>query len=542
MKYVPLPAIRPKPGGGLQPGAAPRPAGRATRRRPPLAFGRASAAPFLCLFLRVTPLCLFLCVTPVFGTAWATENGLILLAPSAEDLPPSLPAVPPSIPAGIAPAPSPDAGSTAIGPSISAAPAPAAGQGGWVRAGTGRSQGYPGGSSVPGNPPSTPGATVAVPNASQTAQPPAMFYGTARPLINPAAASPSPQGGLSPGGSSPYALFPNGGAPPNGGAQPGVGPYAAGQPGPYAIPRQEPKKGWFGLPKLDLSKLGLGKVFRRKPQNPTYGPVAAPTAIQPNPSAWREAATAGASAGYPPQTTGEVIRQPDWNRPDPPRFSGTATNVPPQVYGGVTSVPGASTGVEARAAAPQWNPQNPYAAPYAVPPRSDPAWATTPQDLPLTALPPQGGQAEPSMPLNSAGESSQVARIASPTPYAGPSGTLFGGTGTPPATAPTPDGGVFGKPTFWDRVKVWWKDVTTPRRDNPRAALLPPGQAWHNLQSRLEPRPQTPGQDPFTAQRGEPYAVDAAEPGAASAMQRRNYSPALLPPPQPQLPGSVSRW
>jgi len=489
------------------------------RQRQPLEIGRAGA---------VLSLCVFLCMTTALGPARAAENGPILLAPSAEDLPSSAPGGPASSPVGIAPAPSPDAGSIPIGPPPSAAPAPSAGQGGWVRAGTGRSQGYSGGSSATGNPSSTSGAAIAAPNASQTVQPPAMFFGAARPLSNPAVTSaPIPQGGISPGAASPYA--PNTG----GEWQAGVSPYAAGQPGPYPAPKQEPEKGWFGLPKLDL-----GKLFRRKPQNPTYGPVAAPTAIPPNPNAWRGANSAGAAIASPSPTTGEVLRQPDWNRPDPPRLSGngTGSNLPPPGYGTFNSVPGASANAGTQAAAPQWNPQSPYAAPYAMPPSSDSAWATTPPELPLTALPPQGGWSG-TAPLTPSGQARQTTRIAAPTPYAGPTGTLFGGTGSP-----TPHGSGFGKPTFWDRVNVWWKDVTTPRRDNPRAALLPPSQAWHNLQSRLEPRPQTPGQDPFTAQRGETYRIYSTGPGAASTMDRRNYSPALLPPPRPQLPGSIPRW
>lgn len=352
-----------------------------------------------------------------------------------------------------------------------------------------------------------------------------MFLGTARPLGNPAVTT-APQGGLLPGTASPY--------PPNPAARGQVAaqPYPIGRPGAYSAPKQESEKGWFGLPKLDL-----GKLFRRKPQNPTYGPVAAPTALQPSPSAWRGTNPAEAAIGYPPQVTGEGIRQPEWNHPDPPQFgNGMGNNLPPPVYGTSTAEAGAGTDSGA-AAVPQWNPHNPYAAPYAVPPSSDSTRATNPPALPLTALPPQGGQIGAATPLAPSAQARQAARIAAPTPYAGPTGTLFGGTGSP-----IPHGNGFAKPTFWDRVTVWWKDVTTPRRDNPRAALLPPGQVWQNLQNRLEPRPQTPGQDPFSAQRGAAYPVYSPDAGAASAMQRHNYSPALLPPPRPQLPGSIPRW
>ncbi len=352
-----------------------------------------------------------------------------------------------------------------------------------------------------------------------------MFFGTARPLGHPAVTTP-PQGGFLPSTASPCPTDPAASRPT------AVNPYPAVQPGLYSAQKQEPEKGWFGLPKLDL-----GKLFRRKP-NPTNGPVGAPTAIQPNPNAWRGANPAPTAIGYPPQMTDAGIRQPDWNHPDPPPLgNGTGSNLSPPVYGTATAEPGAQTGSGPQAAAPQWNPQSPYAAPYAVPPGSNATPATPPQALPLTALPPQAGQLRAATPLAPSAQARQATRIAAPTPYAGPTGTLFGGTGSPHAH----ENG-FVKPTFWDRLSVWWKDVTTPRRDHPRAALLPPGQVWQNLQNRLEPRPRTPGQDPFSAQRGAAYPVYSPDTGAASAMQRHNYSPALLPPPRPQLPGSIPRW
>lgn len=482
------------------------------------------------------------------GTGWATENGPILFAPSVEDLQPLPSAGRSSGLPGLTPAPSPGNASPGSVPVKSPAPVPSAGQGGWVRAGTVRSQGHtgnPASEPSPGVPNAVYGAGTP-PRAAPVPPLPGMFSGTARPLNSPTApTSPQYQGGFLPGGSSPNAPYPAAGP------QPGLGPYAAGQPGAYAVPKQEPEKGWFGLPKLDL-----GKLFRRtSPPNPAHADVAAPTvgrrlSILPNTNTWRRSGTAEAAvrdpAPTPGATTSATIRQPEWNPQDPLRSADYAagtnfagTNAPSSAYGSVPGPAGTNLGNATPAAGPRWDPQSPYAAPYAVPPQTNPAWA--PQDLPLRAIPAQGAGTA-AAPLSASGEVASRMRIASPTPYGGPTGTLFGGTGVSPSTAPSPDAGIFGKPTFWDRVKVWWKDVTNPRRDHPRAALLPPGQAWNRLQDRLQPRSQLPDQDPFTAQRGQAHAADPARWGAASTMQGRNYSPALLPPPRPQLPGSIPRW
>ncbi|WP_460184723.1 hypothetical protein [Thermopirellula anaerolimosa] len=476
------------------------------------------------------------CSALTLGTARGTENGPILLAPSVEDLQTSPSAAPPSLPLGASSASSP--GNVAI-PDVSPpspAPATTGGPGGWVRAGTGRNRESAASGATASSPPLV-GSANPVPAMPQQGQPPGAFYGTARPLTGPAAANSTAwSNGVAPGASPTYGVY-SGGI-----AQGGVGPYATTQPGPYPAPRQQPEKGWFGLPKLDLSKLDLGKLFRRKsPQNPAYAPVPAPASITTNTNAWRGVNTAGTSVGYPNGMQGDVIRQPQWNPQDPQRPSGNGTGniIPPSGYGASVPASGVSTG-SALATNPPWNSQNPYAAPYAVPPQTDSAWATTPQNLPLTASMPQGVGSRGTATLPSSGRATETMRIASPTPYAGPTGTLFGGAGATPVAPP--EGGFIGKPTFLDRVKVWWKDVTTPRRDHPRAALLPPNQTWQNLQSRLQPRPQTPGRDPFTVQRGVSYPVDAGTPGAASTMQRSNYSPALLPPPRPQLPGSIPRW
>lgn len=520
------------------PGPQPREVLRASFRRwsasrLPSALGRASVAAVLSAAL-------------CFGTAWATENGPILFAPSAEDLRPLPSNGTPSSSPGLTPAPSPGDASPPSVPAMSPAPVPSPGQGGWVRAGTARSHGSYTENRGPDSLPSATYSGGTPPQAVSAPPLPGMFSGAARPLHNPTAVtSPQYQGGFSPGGSSANVPYPTAGP------QPGLGPYAAGRPGAYAVPKQEPKKGWFGLPKLDL-----GKLFRRTPPpNPAYADVAAPPAgrrqsILPNTNAWRGSGTADVPGrDFPPTpgaTTSTTIRRPEWNPQDPlrsaDRTAGTnfaGTNAPPSASGSFTGPAGGNFGNATPAAGPRWDPQSPYATPYAVPPQSNSAWA--PRELPLTALPPQtAGTA--AAPLTAPREGTSRMRIASPAPYGGPTGTLFGGPGVAPSAAPSPEAGFFGKPTFWDRVKVWWKDVTSPRRDHPRAALLPPSQAWNRLEDRLRPRPQLPGQDPFTAQRGGPFAVDSAPWGAASTMQGRNYSPALLPPPRPQLPGSIPRW
>jgi len=534
---------------------------------------------------------LLLAVVGKANQAAAAEDGPILLAPSLEDLQPAPPNSAPSESVHVAPAPSPSEAATSGLPGHSSSPADrpanspfpaelpanspmpadrpvaspspaelpvkspirAEGQGGWVRAGTVQglasqgwanlaraNQGWAEGETpaTPGEPAGSLGSPSVIAPAPPVGQPPGMFYGTARPLSHPAAmagpyASRTP-GGFSSGGQSSYTPYPGAGA------TAGALPYSP--PGSPIVPPREPERGWFGLPKLDLSKLklNLDKWFQRKPrpQGPATPP--APAMLVPsNRYAWRGSPSGNAAAGYPPSADGNAIRQPDWNHVDPPQTglgSGGRGVASPN-----DGLPVTTPGMDRRTRWPSstWDPRNPYAAPYAVPPQADADGGTRLQALPLTALPPTEqpvGASSAATPSSVPGDPRFAWRASN-----GGVATSSGSPAVSPALAPAnAEGSFFGKPNFWDRVKVWWKDVTTPRRDRPRTAFLPPRQAWQNLQSRLQPRPQIPGQDPFAAQRGGWGTSYTSDPAAMMGYSR--YSPAILPPPPPHLPGSIPHW
>lgn len=234
----------------------------------------------------------------------------------------------------------------------------------------------------------------------------------------------------------------------------------------------------------------------------------------------------------------------------------------------------------------------PYAAPYALPPRS-PEGSALPS-LPLTAHPSQGmatgvdrssmyGSASagppaaiPATPLPSRtlgrtddgntlaeapGETSIYggwSATVAPAPSATGSRSLTSstlppyphyssgfGAAMPFPSASQPNAAIWNgtisprqektTPPLIDRIRAWWADVTAPKGIQGRQALLPPGPSGGRLlgagfRGRSSSVPVT---DPFSNYApGAPGLVMPGTSGAAFSQQ----SPAVLPPPAPQLP------
>jgi len=229
----------------------------------------------------------------------------------------------------------------------------------------------------------------------------------------------------------------------------------------------------------------------------------------------------------------------------------------------------------------------PYATPYALPPRS--SEGLSPPSLPLTAQPSQGTAAtspsmygpvgppvantitpapsraagstnNPSTPAVTSGEASVYggwsATVPSPPgataarsltsstlpPY--PHYSSGFGMAMPFPSASQPNAGIWNgtasprqeKSTLplIDRIRNWWADVTAPKGIQGRQALLPPGPAnGRLLGAGFRGRSSVPTTDPFSNYGpGTAGAVMSGASGGALSQQ----SPAVLPPPAPQLP------
>ena len=231
----------------------------------------------------------------------------------------------------------------------------------------------------------------------------------------------------------------------------------------------------------------------------------------------------------------------------------------------------------------------PYATPYALPPRS--SEGPSPSSLPLTAQPSQGtvaGGHRPSIygspnppardtinpiPSNALGSENKVntPAVASgeasvyggwsatvpPPPGATADRSLTSstlppyphyssgfGTAMPFPSAPQPNAATWngiGSPRqekstlpLIDRIRNWWADVTAPKGIQGRQALLPPGPAnGRLLGAGFRGRSSVPATDPFSSYG--PGTAGSVMSGASGGTLSQQ-SPAVLPPPTPQLP------
>ncbi|ASV72678.1 hypothetical protein THTE_0076 [Thermogutta terrifontis] len=185
----------------------------------------------------------------------------------------------------------------------------------------------------------------------------------------------------------------------------------------------------------------------------------------------------------PPHTATPALQTPAVGAP-----SGVATGVP-NVSSGTVGSPSPIS-------------QNTFSDGWAASTTNPPATASG------TAIPRPSGQiATPRWP-------SATAPGAPSPPYPG---TTAWGTATPGT-----------QPSLWERIRNWWADVTAPKGVQGRAALLPSaGQARQGIFRTSPP----PASDPFTS-RTVPVPSSSNTQGSVLP----GGSPAVLPPPAPQLP------
>jgi len=288
----------------------------------------------------------------------------------------------------------------------------------------------------------------------------------------------------------------------------------------------------------------------------------------------------------------------------PPTTTFGSGNVPNGWTTGISPSPGTSTpwvttrpvtpGATASPGSTATPIVQPYATPYALPPRS--AEGSPVLSLPLTANPSHPSQAAtggtftstPTSRLSSSsgvslstpsGMLSQPAQGQNASPSGLTDSSVYGGwSATPPVTSSDPshrstststlppypqyssgfgtampfpspsqprsaiwNGGVLtprqekASPSLMDRIRTWWADVTAPKGIQGRQALLPsqPGSGRLLGAGFRERSPSVPSTDPFSSYGvASAGSVSAPSPGVSVTHQ----SPAVLPPPAPQLP------
>ncbi|MGB9688212.1 hypothetical protein [Thermogutta sp.] len=323
---------------------------------------------------------------------------------------------------------------------------------------------------------------------------------------------------------------------------PSVVPYPYGTPAPVP-PLQEQPRPFLGisLPRLfNRNRSAEPSPFARW-WNSLWGKPPA-NALQGPPSSSAPSGTVIAGPGAP-------ATSPSWGG-----GSGSAT---------VISSPGSprpsTTSGGNPLAAQGWSA---YAVPYALPPSGSsptlvppPLTATPAVQTPAVPASKSAGTGVPGLPSGASGTSdspfpntfsggwgasaTNLSATASGTVATGPSAHV-----SPPAWPSSPGSqlqlppypGTVGassaspgaRPSVWDRVKKWWSDVTAPKGVQGRAALLPPGGQPRPGVFRASPPPAS---DPFTSRTS---SVPSWATPQATVLP--SGSPAVLPPPAPQLP------
>lgn len=358
------------------------------------------------------------------------------------------------------------------------------------------------------------------------------------------------------------------GAPPASAPSVGPGPasgLSANLPYPYGTPApppplEPPRRSFLGLP---LPRLFTTDSPSKRPSplaewwNSLWGKAPPQsTAVNGTPGLVNGAAvpmTAGSGPVWNPVTgispPGNMVttaRPETWNgqpRPQvsayvtpyalPPQQNGSGALTTPPLTPGPQSGDGAGAGGSWSGPASAFSPQSPSGTPGS--PRTvgdgrfDQGWTVA------TEVPPPGSATPPasmSGPISGPSAVSPGSPSASVPGSSGvymvtPGASVTPGTGwSSPGTVPAPT----PKPSLLDRIRVWWADVTAPKGAQGRQMLLPPGrQPQGGIFRQLQPAPQT---DPFTVRTGPVYAL----PSASSPGLFPGSSPAVLPPPSPQLP------
>jgi len=445
--------------------------------------------------------------------AWASDNGPILLAPSEADLGAGAPA-----------ADSHDDFSRAyqsaeiqpkVGENRRGSASSSGGSDGWFAKGqaAGRTP-----SAAAGNP-SRPGSAG---YSGKVEVPPAV-------ITAPRNAVPLSSGTSAPTTVSPGAIY-----------SPSIVPYPYGTPAPVP-PLQEQPRPFLGI--------SLPRLFNR---NRTAEP--SPLARWWN-SLWgKTSASVPSGVGSSPVPPGTTIAGTASPGTSPVWGNGSSTVISSPGSPGLSTIPGANP--------PSARGWSAYAVPYALPPSGSSPTLVPP---PLTATPavqtPAGGASNssgtgvPGLSAGMSGASTSPSQntfsggwAASATnPPSTVSGTIIPGPSRQNAVSPGPSATVPGlappaypgtsalgtaapgaRPSLWERIKNWWADATAPKGVQGRAALLPSGGQPRPGVFRASPPPAS---DPFTSRTG-----PAPSWSSPQASVFPSGSPAVLPPPAPQLP------